>query len=215
MHSGSNYEKLRSRAKEIFASLHPEEVRERLSLEGEGGDICLNFLSSPVRLSGIDHEIRRPDGSRVPFSAAMTIYDMLGHRKETPLLAGRFVTLTALGGHIAAGHAQSLQPLGMPEAFAGRGKALDAACRLLGGKKEGPGDVSYRLPLFDFFPIGFQFWDGDDEFPPSLSFQWDAAALSFLHYETLWYAMEAVRDRLLELMNEMERASASSSSSKE
>ena len=47
------------------------------------------------------------------------------------------------------------------------------ACERLGGSPGKVGDVSYTIPLFDFFPVMLQFWDGDDEFGPVLKIMWD------------------------------------------
>lgn len=59
------------------------------------------------------------------------------------------------------------------------------------------GDVSFLLPVFDFFPVWFQFWDADEEEPASLRFLWDQQTLRYLHYETLWYIMMHILDQLL------------------
>ena len=50
--------------------------------------------------------------------------------------------------------------------------------------------------LFHDFAIWFQFWDGDDEFPASIKYLFDERALRYMHYETLWYAMHSLTDRL-------------------
>ena len=62
--------------------------------------------------------------------------------------------------------------------------------------KEDPIEGAYTLDVFDFFPGCVRFWDADEEFPASLQFLWDANALDFLYYETLWYVMGEVLDRL-------------------
>ena len=54
------------------------------------------------------------------------------------------------------------------------------------------------MDVFDFFPVCVRFWDADEEFPASLQFFWDAGALDFLYYETLWYVMGELLDRLAE-----------------
>ena len=71
--------------------------------------------------------------------------------------------------------------------------------RLCRGHLAGPGgDVSRILDVFDFFPVCVRFWDADEEFPASLQFLWDANALDFLYYETLWYVMGDLLERLTE-----------------
>ena len=57
-------------------------------------------------------------------------------------------------------------------------------------------DVGYVVPVFHDFATWFQFYDGDDEFPASITYLFDENALQYMHYETLWYVMNALADRL-------------------
>ena len=45
-----------------------------------------------------------------------------------------------------------------------------AACRALGGTPGSRGDVSLRIPVFEFFPTELRFWEADEEFPAQLQF---------------------------------------------
>jgi hypothetical protein len=73
---------------------------------------------------------------------------------------------------------------------------LVRACEQLGGTPEHHGDVSYRLPVFDFLPVLLQFWKSDEEFPASLQFMWDKNVLSYLHYETTFYVVSHILERI-------------------
>jgi hypothetical protein len=85
--------------------------------------------------------------------------------------------------------------------FSGRTEALAEACRALGGTPGSRGDLSFRIPVFDFFPVELRFWEADEEFPAQMQFFWDANALDFAHYETLWYMAGALKMRLRTLMD--------------
>lgn len=61
--------------------------------------------------------------------------------------------------------------------------------------------MSYRIPLFDFFPVTLQFWDADDEFDAVLKIMWDRRTLDFMRYETTWYAAGHLLGRIRELMD--------------
>ena len=50
------------------------------------------------------------------------------------------------------------------------------------------------------FPVCLRFYDADEEFPASLQFLWDATALDFLYYETLWYVMDELTEELTETL---------------
>ena len=86
--------------------------------------------------------------------------------------------------------------------FDGHGAALAVACAALGAQPLAKGDVAGVLPLFPVFPVGFRFWESDDEFPASIQVLFDRNALAFMHYETLWYAASVVIRRLSELVSE-------------
>ena len=60
-------------------------------------------------------------------------------------------------------------------------------------------DACYEIPLFSFFPVLFQFWDGYEEFPPKITILWDKNSLQFMHFETLYYAMNHLLERIISL----------------
>ena len=72
-------------------------------------------------------------------------------------------------------------------------------CRAWGGVEQRQGDVSYVVPLFDFFPVWLQFWAGEEELGigPKLHCLWDANTLEFMYYETTWYARGYLQARLM------------------
>ena len=65
---------------------------------------------------------------------------------------------------------------------------------------EGKGDVAYCLPVFDCLPVRLSFWEADEDFPPSLQFQWDRNTTDFIHFETTFYVTSHLLARIQELM---------------
>ena len=57
-----------------------------------------------------------------------------------------------------------------------------------------------RIPLLGKLDIILQFWDADDEFPPAVRVKWDTHVLSYLRYETTYYAVNCLWQRLREFM---------------
>lgn len=57
----------------------------------------------------------------------------------------------------------------------------------LGGTADPGGDFAMVIPVFDWFPCRFCFWEADDEFDALAVFYWDVNARQFVHYETLWF----------------------------
>ena len=116
---------------------------------------------------------------------------------NTPALSGQWASVSKLGGIIGSYHASSLVSEREKALFAGKTAELKNAClEVSGSPARGSADVSAVLPVFDNFPVWFQFWDGDDEFPVNYQFLLDQNALQFIRYETVWYLIGTVRDYL-------------------
>ncbi len=59
-------------------------------------------------------------------------------------------------------------------------------------------DVCSKIPILPFFPVIFQFWEGDEESTEVLIL-WDRKALDFMHFETLYYVIGLLLQRLVRL----------------
>ena len=191
-----NYAIMLGRARQLFLTFDQPAMCARLGLAATDEAIPVRFLGGDCRVRRSDGAVCAPDGSPAAFGAAMAVYDALA-RGNAPTLSGEFVPTSALHG-IRGTHAVH-ENLHSPAAqrFAGRSDALAQALQRLGGRPwAGPGDVARVLDVFDFFPVCVRFWDADEEFPASLQFLWDANALDFLYYETLWYVMDEVLERI-------------------
>ena len=180
----------------LFLNYDPEKLCRRLSITPVPEGIPLRYL-------GEMHLVRLPDGEgldsagkKASPTTALTIYDVLCRSETTPFLRGRFVPTMELHGIMGSNSVHENLNEKSAAFFSGRGAELAEVCRRRGGTPGGRGDVSFRLPVFDFFPVELRFWEADEEFPAQLQFFWDAGALDFLHYETLWYVMSDLTARL-------------------
>ncbi len=191
-----NYDKMQEQARQLFRSYDPNKLRARLSLSEDPGGIPIRFLGETYLVRASDGEVVDARGEKAPFDAAMSIYDVLCRSEKTPVLSGAWVPTMEL--HHIMGSNSVHEDLGQGDAafFSGRTEALAAACRALGGTPGSRGDLSFRIPIFDFFPAELRFWEADEEFPAQLQIFWDANALDFAHYETLWYMAAALKARL-------------------
>ena len=81
---------------------------------------------------------------------------------------------------------------------AGLRRTLEA----LGGTPIPQGDVAFSLPVFEDLRMAVQFWLGDDEFPPSLRYLWDENALMYLKYETMYYAVDVLTEKIRRRMEQ-------------
>ena len=199
----SNYDKMLAQAQKLFLSYDQDAIIRRWNLAHDGEYLYAEYMTEALR---IDRRTGAVSYARPPaegeYRAAgfvnegMALFDLLTRSPVRPRPTGRWAGISTLGGIIGAGHDRTLSHEGTAGQFQGRCDALAAACRRLGGVPDGRGDVSYAIPVFRDFKILFQFWDGDDEFPASIRYLFDENALQYMHYETLWYVMGALSDRL-------------------
>ena len=216
--AGNNYEKMVQDAREIFLAADQEQIIKTWGLQADEDSLYVEFFSQSLRIDRKTAEIsvsldgpdrfrktERPGGaSGAGLSEAfplirttnesMVLFDML--TRQPTQTAGSWASISMLGGIIGQGHDRTLRNEPAAAKFAGRCKKLAAACEALGGRRESKADVGYSIPVFMEFCILFQFWDADDEFPASIKYLFDANALQFMHYETLWYVMNCCYERI-------------------
>lgn len=191
----SNYDLQIAAARERFLQWNAGEIAERFHLRREGEWLMVSFFRRPYRISTTTGEILlAEEGVEADFNAYLSIFDALC-REEPGVLSGQWRTINDLGlHHPGVGEDALYAPY--EGRFSGKTEALAAACRKMGGVPFPVGDVGYVLEVFPFLPVVFQFWEGDEEFPPQLRILWDRNTLSFVRYETAWYIMSALLDRL-------------------
>lgn len=189
----SNYEQLYDQSRKLFLTFDQEAMISWFGLEHDREALYFHILGQPVRLDRANGIITC-GGKRVGFDEACAAYDVLSRAEKKPKLSGRWVSIVDLGGNTASYHAEKLSP--RIKALEGRTEELRNRCRSWGGMEQRQGDVSFVVPLFDFFPVWVQYWEGDEEFPPKFNCLWDANTLDFMFYETTWYARGYLFNRL-------------------
>lgn len=203
----SNYELMKRRMAVEFLKYDQGRMIERFSLENDPDYLYLAFVSRSYRIARSDGRIEwGKDGFTAPVEAgyneAMTIYDVLCCAKEGCSLSGEFVDMNRLSAVRSSGTVGGGMFQDQADFFDSRAEALARACERLGGVPFGRADVSYRLPLFSFFPIILQFWNSDDEFPAGIHFLFDKNALQYMRFETTWFAVSHLLKRIEEEMEE-------------
>ena len=181
----NNHDVFYAQNREHFLKFDQQEMIDYFRLRHDDGNIYFRILGKEAALDR-KTAVVTVDGKMVGFGAAATAYDILSRAKNKPVLSGRWVSITELGGSIATGHVSKLS--GEHSGLQGRCAEIREICRSWGGVEQKQGDVSFIVPLYDFFPVWVQFWDADDEFPAQFRCLWDASTLDFMFYETTWYA---------------------------
>lgn len=202
----SNYEIAKYRMEKEFLKFDQETILKKFPLFYEEGYLYIDFVNKPYC---VDRKTGRVSWSadgfitlhEATYNDAMTIYDVLCYSCGDACLSGEFVNMKSLSSiqgssdPVADTFYQETEKL-----WDHKSEALSRACQRLKAKKAGRGDVAYDIPLFDFLPVRIQFWNSDEEFPPSLQFLFDKHVLQYMHFETLWFAVSHLIERLKEEM---------------
>lgn len=203
----SNYDISKFRAAADFLKYDQEEMIREFSLEHDAEYLYVDFLGRRYRIRRSDGFVEwGEDGFSCPaeadFSEVMTIYDILCRRGESRSLSGEFVHMDSF----LKIHGSSVPGGGMYQTFAKKfdrkSEALSRACEQLGGIRYKKADVSYQIPMFPFFPVIFEFWNSDEDFPASVQFLLDKNTPQYLYYETVCYAVGHLLKRLEEELRE-------------
>lgn len=131
------------------------------------------------------------------FGEVMTILDWLCDSKENRYITGRWINIIS-HGHYFHRELQEEKKDAYAEHFSQNPESFACACEALGGEKMPGGDVSYAIELLDDLRVLVQLWYGDEEFFPKLCFLWDENTTRYIRYETTWYAVGLLRQRLME-----------------
>ena len=191
-----NYDKMQEDARRLFLTMDLDAGCRRVGLRPEAEGVRFRAFGQDCFLRRADAVVLDGSGEQAGFSMTMSVYDVLGRSGEPPRLRGEFVPTSELHGIMGSNSVH--EDLGRNEGriFDGKERELTEACRALGGIPGGKGDVSFTLPVFEFFPVQLRFWASDEEFPPLVQWFWDANALQFARYETLWYMAGEMRSAL-------------------
>lgn len=186
-----NEEAMAEKAKQEFLECDHEQLKSKFKLNSDSDNLYIHFLTETYAISKTTGDVvKRSTGEAAEHDVMMAIFDMLLNSKASPVLpelSGTWATLSTLGGIIGASHAARLHTNDIIAPFVDKVPEFTRVCEQLEGIKQTKGDVSYILPLFDFFPVWVQFYDADDEFPATLQFYYDSNAKNFVFFETLFY----------------------------
>lgn len=197
----SNYEITKNSMEEKFLTYNQAKMIDKFRLKTDEQYLYLRLVDQEYRVNRFTGRVEYDvDGDgrfiNAGYDASMTIYDVLCSSGPEAHLSGRFVGLNALKGLVVASAPGPELFTEDAAFFAGRCPQLKKACEQLGGTEENPGDVAYRISLFDFMQVIVQFWDADEEFDAVFRVLWDENILDYMHYETTFYATSYLLERL-------------------
>ena len=193
----SNYDKAVEGARALFLTHDPAALAKKYPVDYDGGAITLNFCGEPYRIDCKTGQVDCPGrpGYAPGHNELMALWDMLCYADAAPTLSGRWCPTASLAG-IASGQDDSHLLVRFRDAVAAAPDRLEDARRALHARSGPGGDFAMVIPVFDWFPCLFRFWEADDEFPAKTLFYWDENARRFMHYETLWFVNMYLSQRI-------------------
>ena len=205
MERRDNYAAQSASARRIFCTYDQQALIRKLGLEQDESWIYTHFFDKPYRIRRSDGFLERKEGDiwqeANSFHEVMTLLDLVCDSREDRFLAGRWKNMTDFGLQF---HRALMENGTDPfaQAIQDRPEAFCAACRELGGRPLTGADIGWEIPVFQELSIALLFWAGDEEFDSRVRFLWDENALMYLKYETMYFAVGFLKDRLGKEMEE-------------
>ena len=204
----NNYDRMEAQARELFLKWDQDMLVRRNRLDADWEYLYVNYL-------GLRHRIARATGVAeacadtgwrpAGFNASLAIFDYICRDNFRPGLSGRYCPVHALA------HTGQTSPSAVDfhqryaDCFQANLPLLEEALEPFACAPFQTGDVACVLRVFDDMPVIFQFWEGDEEFPPSVRFLWDENTLSYLFFETTYYIMGDFLQRVRQNIENLSR----------
>lgn len=202
----NNYAILARRAQEKFLTYDQQEIIAKSPVRFDADHLYLPVLDRVCRICRHTGRLFwiEPDGSVTPSTEpgdALTIFDYLCDAHPHRTLSGEFEAMANFGKQFHSDLLESSAPSALELAADCDPARFRRACQDLGGEPVANGDVGYRIPFFPDLPVVLRFWLSDEEFPPQLRFYWDKNTLFYLRYETMYYGLGILQNRLFYHIN--------------
>lgn len=202
MERRNNYLIQAADAKQRFLTYDQQHLIEKFRLEHDDDYFYIPFLCRPYRLNRHTGDLERKAETwhdANSYEEVMTLLDILCDSRDDRFISGRWQNMQSFGLQF---HQNLLEDRQDPDAqrFDADPEGFRRACEKLGGVPVPGGDLGFGIELMDGLRIGIQFWHGDDEFLPRLRYLWDANAKMYIRYETMYFAVALLRQRIREEM---------------
>lgn len=203
MQRTNNYLIQAQQAKALFLRYDQQALIRKFGLEFDETYLYLTMFHEPYRIHRTTGDMQRQqDGAWIDANShgeVMSILDLLCDSRDDRHLSGRWKNMSAFGLQFHQGLLENEKNV-WAERFQNDQAGFRRACLSLGGTPLSIGDISYAIEVFDGLLIALQLWLGDEEFPPNLRYLWDENAAQYIRYETMYYCLDVLLDRIGALM---------------
>lgn len=199
----NNYELQAMQAKKHFLTYDQQELIRRCRLRHDEQYFYFAFLGQPYRLCRKTGDMERLhqdawiDGNS--YGEVMTVLDWLCDSSSDRFITGRWINVVTQG-HYFHGSLQEGETDGYARLFDQDPEGFKKACQALKGEPMDGADIGYAIELVDGLRIFVQLWHGDEEFAPRLRCLWDENTTRYIRYETTWFAVGLLLQRIKEQM---------------
>ena len=186
----NNYLVQSRQAKERFLRYDQQALIHKLKLQGDNNYIYVKLLCKTYRIHRATGDLERLEQTWVDANThaeVMTLMDLVCDSRPDRHLAFRWKNTLSFGHMFHQTLLEERNPFA--DAIQADPEGFRRACTALGATPIAIGDIGYRFEVFDGLPLVLQFWEGDEEFPPSVRYLWDENALMYLKYETMYFAI--------------------------
>lgn len=197
----NNYLVQVQQAKKHFLHYDQQRIIEKLKLQADEKFVYVKLLCKTYRIDRTTGDVERREEAWVDANTheeVMTLMDLVCDSREDRYLSCRWKNMLSFGHMFHQNLLEEKNPFA--EAIQADPEGFRKACIALGGEPLSQGDIAYAMEVFDGLPIAVQFWEGDEEFPPRVRYMWDENALMYLKYETMYFAVNLLKSRILKMM---------------
>ena len=202
MEKRDNYKIQVQQAKRHFLTYDQKELIDRCNLRFDDQYFYVRFLGAEYRICRGNGDMERLSGDKWidgnGFGEVMTLLDWLCDSSRERYMTGRYVNIVTQGHYFH----RDLQEKKDPDAeyFSRHPDEFHRACRALGGEPASGADMAYTIELMDGLKVYIKLWHADEEFPPQLTILWEENVLRYIRYETTWFAVGLILQRIRENM---------------
>lgn len=205
MERWDNYAIAANQARQLFLNYDAQKLAEKLHVRLTDEYLYTRLFHEHYRIHRTSCSIQRNHrGTWLDansFHEALTLLDLVCDSREDRCLSGKWLNMSAFGLQFHQ-HLTETRDFWAEELEKAPEK-LRKACKALGGEPFPHGDIAYAIEVFDGLKLVLQLWMGDDEFPAQVRWLWDANAKMYIKYETMYYAIGLLKNRLKEEMDDV------------
>lgn len=185
-----NYRGAITRALEVFKSAEPQDmvIGSGASFDHEKSNFYLKYCNKPIEVcypSGEAYWLEKKKRC-IDISDRYLILLYLSESSGLPLRNHwlTFLELPCGQHHYVPFLKEGVNPL--IEAFGRNPQEAWKIAQTYGGIRTSMGSVGFIIPVFPKLPLGFVFWEGDDEFLPKANILFDEISPNYLDTASLY-----------------------------